>query len=66
MGFCTFLKIEGMNVAPKTQKVMNWVTGFCIRIGFVDFAVVCVHFSAPNVLNVVCGNLVLLGDFSKL
>jgi hypothetical protein len=66
MGFCTFLKIESTNVAPKTQKIMNWVTGFCIPIGFVDFAVVCVDFSVPKVLNVVCGNLVMLGDFSKL
>jgi hypothetical protein len=53
MGFWTFLKIESMNVAPKTQKIMNWVTGFCIPIGFVDFDVVCVDFSAPKVLNVV-------------
>ncbi len=42
-----------MNVAPKTQKITNWVTGFYIPIGFEDFAVVCVDFSAPKVLNVV-------------
>jgi hypothetical protein len=58
MGFSPILKIESMNVAPKTQKIMNWVTGFCIPIGFEDFAVVCVDFSAPKVMNVVCGNLV--------